>query len=118
MDEDTEPVDVEVAEGRPAALRTRMRRKVRGVAVDLSPLRASRDYRLLWFGEIVSESGHQITVVAVFYQVFHLTHSAVAVGLVGLVQLVPLLIATIGGGPIVDRVDRRRLLLWTQVLFA
>ncbi|MCA1832931.1 MAG: MFS transporter [Actinomycetota bacterium] len=113
-----DPIDEEVAEGRPVSLHARFGRRVRAVSIDLSPLRTSRDFRLLWFGEIISESGHQITVVAVFYQVFRLTHSPVAVGLVGLVQLIPLLIATIGGGPLVDRVDRRILLLWTQILFA
>src|SRR5919206_5240714 len=94
------------------------RGRIRQLAVDLTPLRASRDFRLLWFGEIISESGHQITVAAVFFQVFKLTHSPAAVGLVGLVQMVPLLIAAIGGGPLVDIMDRRWLLFLTQVAFA
>ncbi len=49
-----------------------------------------------------------------FVQVYALTHSAAAVGLVGLVQLVPLALAALLGGPIIDTVDRRRLLLWAQ----
>jgi MFS family permease len=56
--------------------------------------------------------------VAIFIQVFRLTHSSAAVGLVGLVALVPLTIGTIGGGAIVDAFDRRKLLLVTQVAFA
>src|SRR3954467_4174508 len=75
---------------------------VRKLAIDVTPLRASRDYRLLWFGELISETGHQITVVAIFYQLYAITGSAVAVGLVGLVQLVPLMLASIAGGSIID----------------
>jgi MFS family permease len=96
----------------------RVGRSLRGLAVDVSPLRASRDYRLLWFGELISETGRQIAVVAVYFQVFDLTGSAAAVGLIGLVQLVPLVLVAIGGGAIVDRVDRRKLLIVSQVGFA
>jgi MFS family permease len=84
------------------------------LAVDLSPLRSSRDFRYLWLGELISETGSQITLVAVFVQVFALTHSSAAVGAVGLVQLVPLALAALLGGPLIDRVDRRRLLLVAQ----
>ena len=90
-----------------------MRRRLRRLAVDLTPLR-HRDFRLLWLGDLVSEAGSQITLVAVFVQVFALTHSAAAVGLVGLVQLVPLAFAALLGGPLIDAVDRRRLLLAAQ----
>lgn len=86
----------------------------RRLAVDLSPLRRSRDFRYLWLGELVSETGSQITLVAVFVQVYDLTHSAAAVGAVGLVQLIPLALAALLGGPLIDRVDRRRLLLVAQ----
>src|SRR5437868_6105570 len=95
--------------------RSRFGSAVRRIAIDVSPLRASRDYRLLWFGELISETGHQVTVVAIFVQVFRITGSAAAVGLVGLVQLVPLVVASIAGGSIIDSVDRRKLLLITQV---
>ncbi len=84
---------------------------VRRLALDLTPLRTSRDYRLLWFGEIVSATGTQITVVAVFIQVFELTGSSAAVGAVGLAQLVPLVLGTMLLGPIIDSVDRRKLLI-------
>jgi MFS family permease len=90
-------------------------RAVRGLAVDVTPLRRSRDYRLLWFGELISETGRQITAVAVYIQVFRLTGSPGAVGIVGLVQLVPLVLTSIAGGAIVDRVDRRKLLMVSQV---
>jgi MFS family permease len=83
----------------------------RRLAIDLTPLRASRDFRLLWFGELVSETGSQIALVAVYVQVFQITDSAFAVGAVGAVQLVPLAVAALLGGPLIDRYDRRRLLL-------
>ncbi|MBI4261192.1 MAG: MFS transporter [Actinobacteria bacterium] len=84
----------------------------------MSPLRASRDYRLLWFGELISETGRQITLVAVFIQLTDLTGSPAAVGLVGLVQLVPLIVSTLWSGPLVDRMDRRKLLVVAQLGFA
>src|SRR4051794_10764910 len=59
-----------------------------------------------------------MTRVAILIQVYAITGSAAAVGLTGLIELLFLLVATAGGGSIVDRVDRRRLLLLTQVVFA
>lgn len=84
------------------------------MAVDLSPLR-SRDFRLLWIGEVFSETGSSITLVAVYIQVYRLTGSAAAVGAIGLVQLAPLMAASLFGGPVIDRHDRRRLLAVAQV---
>src|SRR2546425_4506884 len=89
----------------------------RSVAVDRTPFRVSGDYRRIWWAELISQAGTQITIVAVFVQVFALTHSAAKVGLVGLVQLVPLVLATIVGGPMIDRLDRRKILLATQAGF-
>jgi MFS family permease len=84
------------------------------VAVDLTPLRESRDFRVLWLGQVVSLVGRQVTVVALPYQVFVLTGSPLAVGLIGLVQVLPLAICSIAGGAIADRVDRRKVLLLTE----
>src|SRR3954465_9651025 len=94
------------------------RSRLRGLLVDLSPLKASREFRLLWFGQLVSFMGNQITVVAVPLQVYALTHSTLKVGLLGLVQLVPLLAVSLLGGSIPDAFDRRKVLLVTQVLMA
>ncbi|HEX9496745.1 MAG TPA: MFS transporter [Candidatus Limnocylindria bacterium] len=82
---------------------------------DLTPLRASPAYRLLWLGQLVSMSGSQLRLVALPYQVFVLTGSSFAVGLIGLFQAVPLLLLSLFAGVIADAVDRRRLLLITQV---
>jgi MFS family permease len=86
----------------------------RRAVIDLTPLRTSRQFRLLWFGELVSHTGRHITVVALPFQVWELTHSTLAVGLIGLVQIVPLMAGSIVGGALADAMDRRRLLLLTQ----
>ena len=106
MDQEEEPEDI-ASVGPPGG-------GLRRFALDLSPFR-SRDYRLLWVGEVVSKTGHQITLVAVYVQIYQLTRSAAAVGVVGIVQLVPLMFASLFGGPLVDRLDRRRLLLFTEI---
>jgi MFS family permease len=91
-----------------------LRSRVRGLALDLSPLRESRDFRLIWAGETVSQIGSQVTLVALFVQVYALTNSAAAVGLIGLVQLGPLVIVSLGFGPQIDLRDRRKLLLYAE----
>ena len=88
---------------------------MRRVAIDIEPLRASRDFRRLWFGLLVSEFGYQFTLVASFVQVFRLTHSAAAVGLIGLVGLAALGVGTVIGGAYVDVVDRRTMLVVAQI---
>jgi MFS family permease len=86
----------------------------RRLVLDLTPLRTSRQFRLLWFGELISHTGRHITVVALPWQVWQLTRSPLAVGLIGLIQVVPLMIGSIGGGALADAMDRRKLLLITQ----
>jgi MFS family permease len=89
--------------------------RVRALAIDITPLRVSRDFRLLWGGELLSQIGSQFTLVALFAQVYELTDkSSFAVGLIGVFQLVPMLIVSIGFGPQIDRRDRRSLLLFAQ----
>jgi len=56
----------------------------RRLFVDITPLRQSRDYRLIWLSQLATGGGRQIVVVAVPYQVYLLTHSSLAVGLLGL----------------------------------
>lgn len=95
-----------------------MLRWIRRLAVDVSPLRDSRDFRYLFVGQLISLVGRQITVVAVPYQVYVLSHSSLAVGLLGLVQLGPYVVCSLVAGSVADRIDRRVLLLWTQALLA
>jgi MFS family permease len=81
---------------------------------DIAPLRASREFRLLWTGQLISAAGSALRLVAVPYQVYLLTGSSLAVGLLGLFSAVPLITLSLWGGVIADRVDRRRMLLVTQ----
>ena len=85
--------------------------RLRGAAIDLTPLRVSPPFRRLLFGDAVSVIGTQVTTVAVPIQVYAQTRSAAAVGLVGLAGLVPLVVFGLYGGAIADAVDRRRLVL-------
>jgi MFS family permease len=82
-----------------------------GLLVDVTPLRVSRDFRRLWAGQGVSAVGNMITSAALPYQVFHETGSTLAVGLLGIVQLVPLLTFSLVGGALADSVDKRRMVL-------
>ena len=86
--------------------------------VDIGPLRESQPFRRLWSGYLVTTLGSQLTVVAIPYQVFKLTHSSLDVGLIGLAQIVPVLGGSLFGGSIADAVDRRRVLLATQLTLA
>src|SRR3954452_9851100 len=86
----------------------------RRVAVDLSVLRESRNLRLLLTGDLFSGLGTQATLVAIPYQVFTVTHSAALVGLLGIVELVPIIIGSLFGGAIADRIERRQLLFAAQ----
>jgi MFS family permease len=91
---------------------------VPSLLADVSPLRHSRPFRRLWFGLAVSSVGSQLTVVALAFQSYQLTHSTAIVGLVSLTSLLPTLVGSLGGGTLADAVDRRRLLILTQILFA
>jgi hypothetical protein len=84
---------------------------VAGLFLDLSPLRASRAFRILWLSQLATTAGRQFVVVAVPFQVYVLTHSSLAVGLLGVCQAVPIVLAGLYGGALADRVDRRLLQL-------
>jgi MFS family permease len=88
------------------------------LTLDLSPTRVSPGFRNLLIGDAVSVVGTQVTAVAVPLQVYALTHSAAAVGLVGITGLVPLIVFGLYGGAVADAVDRRRLVLITTTLQA
>ena len=88
------------------------------LVADLGPLRRHPHFRLLWGGQLSSAMGSQLTVVAVSLQAYRLTHSTFVVGLVSLVQLLPLVAGSLGGGPVVDATDRRRVLVVAQLLMA
>jgi MFS family permease len=95
-----------------------LRRLLSLATVDLTPLRRHRDFRLLWIGQGVSFLGSMVTYVALPYQTFRLTHSSLAVGLLGLAELAPLLIAALAGGALADALDRRLMVRLTEGGFA
>jgi MFS family permease len=82
---------------------------------DLRPLRESADFRRLWVGSTVSQLGQQMTAVTVSIQVYALSQSTFAVGLVGLCALVPLIVFGLYGGAMADAVDRRTLALCSSI---
>ncbi|NUK21014.1 MFS transporter [Streptomyces lunaelactis] len=79
------------------------------ILADLTPLRTSVHYRRLWFGNTISWVGQGMTALAISLQVYDITRSTFAVGLVGLCSLVPLVAFGLYGGAIADTVDRRKL---------
>ena len=86
------------------------------IGVDLTPLRESAGYRRLYVAGFVSVIGSQATYVTTAYQLKQLTHSPIAVGALGLVEIVPLLVFGLYGGVLADRFDRRRLILATELI--
>ncbi len=88
------------------------------LVVDITPLRKYRHFRRLWAGQVVSGLGSQLTLVAVSFEAYALTRSTLIVGLVGVGQLVPLLAGALWGGALADAMDRRRVLVFTQVAMA
>lgn len=83
--------------------------------IDLSPLRVSRDYRLLFFGQLISTFGTAMTLVVVPVQVFQLTHSTLLVGLLSVGEFVLILSLAFVGGAYADFIDKRRMLRLTEV---
>jgi len=86
---------------------------VSSLLADLGPLRESASYRRLLLGQSLSLTGSSMTRVAVAVQVYALTGSSLAVGLVGLATALPLLVLGLLGGSVADAFDRRRLVLAT-----
>ena len=85
---------------------TRRRGGLRDLVADIAPLRTSRDFRLVFASRTVTLFGSQATEVALLVQARQLTGSAVAVGLLGAVELVPLVVFGLYGGALADRLDR------------
>jgi MFS family permease len=85
------------------------------LAPDLTPFRDSRDLRLVVIGDLISGLGAQAALVALPYQLYIVTHRAFLVGLLGAVELAPLIAMALLGGAIADRVDRRKLLALDQI---
>ncbi|MCI0478244.1 MAG: MFS transporter, partial [Anaerolineales bacterium] len=83
----------------------------------LSPVIALQhsDFRLIWFGQLISLAGTQMQQVAINWHIYILTKSPVALGLIGLMRVVPIIVFSLIGGAIADAHDRRRVLIVTQI---
>ena len=86
--------------------------------MDLTPLRVSRDYRLLYTGQFVSAFGSAISYVVLPWQVYQLTKSTFAVGMLGVAEFVPMFLMAFVGGALADYIDRRRLVMLAEALMA
>ncbi|CAN5130113.1 MFS transporter [soil metagenome] len=86
--------------------------------IDIGPLRRNPDFRLLYASQFVSALGTMVSYVAVPWQLYQLTHSNAQVGMLALAQLLPLVVFSLLGGAIADRVNRKRLLIGSESLMA
>ena len=83
------------------------------IVVDVAPLRESRDFRWLYTGRLVASAGDVVATTAANWQVYTLTHSPLAVGLLSLTSSIGMLVSLLAGGVLADRHDRRTMLLVT-----
>ncbi len=83
--------------------------------LDLSPLRESRDYRLLFTGQLVSFFGSMMTFIVVPWQMYQLTGSSAMVGYIYLAEFVPMVCLAFVGGALADFLDKRKMLRVTEI---
>lgn len=86
--------------------------------LDIGPLRHNTAFRRLFASQFISGLGTMVSYVAVPWQLYELTRSNAQVGLLGLVQLGPVVVCALLGGAVADRVDRKRLLMGSEALMA
>ncbi|GAA4065322.1 MFS transporter [Nonomuraea soli] len=83
--------------------------------MDLGPLRSSRDFRLLFGSGLIGMFGSFLSMIVLPLQMKDLTGDYVAVGLMALAEFVPMVVCGLWGGAIADALDRRTIVLWTEV---
>jgi len=83
--------------------------------LDLSPLKASRDYRLLFIGQLVSFFGSMMTFIVVPWQMYQLTQSSAMVGYIYLAEFIPMVCLAFVGGALADFLDKRKMLRLTEI---
>ena len=84
-------------------------------SLDVTPLKQNRNYRWLYSGQFISVFGSMITYVAIPFEMYEITGSTFHVGMLGIVQLIPLIIFGFWGGALADSVDRRKMVLFTDI---
>ena len=92
--------------------------RARGHLVDVTPLRTDRDFRRLFLGRSISDFGDEIVMVVVAFQVYDITKSTLAVGMLGLAELIPVFVFPILGGAFADALERRRFTITTHAILA
>ncbi len=75
-----------------------------------------KDFRLLWIGQVISLTGSQMQIVALNWHVYILTHSAFALGLIGMMRFVPIILFSLIAGAFSDRFNRKKLNIATQLV--
>ncbi len=98
-----------------AASKSRLIRVINYFKIDASPLQVSRDFRLLFIGQLVSAFGSMMTYAVFPWQVYQLTKSNALVGLIGVVEFIPMFTLAFIGGALADAVDRRKLIILTEI---
>jgi len=83
--------------------------------LDLSPLKASRDYRLLFFGQLVSFFGSMMSFIVIPWQMYQITQSNAMVGYISIAEFVPMFTLALVGGALADFLDKRKILRTTEI---
>ncbi|NBV66560.1 MAG: MFS transporter, partial [Actinobacteria bacterium] len=83
---------------------------MRKYAMDLSPLKKYPDFRYLWASGFISYFGSMVTYVAAPFQIKELTNSYLAVGVLGAIELLPLIFFGLYGGVLADYIDRKKMI--------
>ena len=83
--------------------------------LDITPLKISRDYRLLFFGQVISFFGSMMTFIIVPWQMYELTKSNEMVGYLFLAEFIPMFFLAFVGGALADALDKRKLLRFTEI---
>src|SRR5215469_14694436 len=90
----------------------------RRFALDIAPLKVSRDFRLLFTSQTVSFFGSMMSFVVLPVQMYQITHSSLAVGMLGVAEFVPLIMMGLVGGALADYFDRRRMVQVSELSLA
>src|SRR5947209_20519601 len=78
----------------------------------------NRDFLLYLIGRFVASLGQQMLTVAVGWELYERTHSALALAMVGLTQMVPMIVFTLPAGHVADNHDRKKIIVWMTLVIA